>query len=238
MSNTKASKPDAKKIVKIVLNVVLWIFLVFAFLMMVFAFASISNDYGVPVLGNKVILTVASDSMKPTFEAGDLIVGTILTDEDKAALKKDDIVTFFVDLDGDGVKELNTHRVTSVDGSMVYTKGDNNQIADKDAVNKKDIICAWKESDTRIKGIGKAFAFLQSRTGFLCIIVIPLALFFIYEIIRFVMTIVKLKGGDKKTITAEDEEEIRRKAVEEYLRQKELEEKAQATDAPEGENKE
>ena len=52
------------------------------------------------------------------------------------------------------------------------------------------------------------------------------------------MTIVKLKGGDKKTITAEDEEEIRRKAVEEYLRQKELEEKAQATDAPEGENKE
>ena len=223
MSKTKANKADAKKIVKIVLNVLLWIFLAFSFLMMVFAFASISNDYGVPVLGNKVILTVASDSMKPTFEEGDFLVGTVISDEEKGQLKVGDIITYFVDLDGDGIKELNTHRIISITEEIIRTKGDNNSVADNYSVYEKDIVCTWKEGDARIKGLGSFFAFLQSRIGFLCIIVIPLALFFIYEIIRFVMTIVKLKGSDKKQITAEDEEEIRRKAIEEYLRMKEAE---------------
>ena len=219
MSNTKADKTKTKKIVGIVLNVLLWIFLVFAFLMMVFAFASISNDYGVPVLGKKVILTVQSDSMKPVFVEGDMIVGTVLTDEEKLNLKEGEIITFFTDLDGDGVKELNTHRITYTDGIEFRTKGDNNQLNDTYSVYGKDIVCKWDENkDTHIKGLGKFFGFLQSRIGFLCVIVIPLALFFIYEIIRFVMTIVKLKDGDKKKITAEDEAAIRQKAIEEYLK--------------------
>ncbi len=87
MSNTKADKTKAKKIVGIVLNVLLWIFLVFAFVMMVFAFASISNDYGVPVLGKKVILNVQSDSMSPTFNEGDMLVGTVVEEKDKENLK-------------------------------------------------------------------------------------------------------------------------------------------------------
>ena len=222
MSNTKADKTKAKKIVGIVLNVLLWIFLVFAFVMMVFAFASISNDYGVPVLGKKVILNVQSDSMSPTFNEGDMLVGTVVEEKDKENLKPGEIISFFIDLDGDGVKEINTHRIIETDGAQFTTKGDNevtNPVQDKYPVYSKDIICKWDENkDTRIKGLGKFFGFLQSRTGFLCVIVIPLALFFIYEIIRFVLTVIKLKDGGKKKITAEDEAAIRQKAIEEYLK--------------------
>ena len=75
--NTK--KETAMKVTKIALNVLLWLFLLFALTMMIFAFASISNDYGVPILGNKVILSVVSDSMEPTIEKGDAIVGKVLT---------------------------------------------------------------------------------------------------------------------------------------------------------------
>ena len=230
MSNTKANNTKAKKIVGIVLNVLLWIFLVFAFLMMVFAFASISNDYGVPVLGKKVILNVASDSMKPTFEARDMLIGTVLSDKEKEELKEGEIITFFVDLNGDGVKELNTHRIIDTNGVTFHTKGDNNPGEDGYSILAKDIVCKWSEGDTKIKGLGKAFGFLQSRIGFLCVIVIPLALFFIYEIIRFVMTIVKLKDGDKKKITAEEEAAIRQKAIEEYLK---LQQAAPAEEAKE-----
>jgi len=234
MSTTKADKTKTKKIIGIVLNVLLWIFLAFAFVMMIFAFASISNDYGVPVLGKKVILTVASDSMKPTFEQGDMLVGTVLTEDEKLKLQSGDIITFFTDLNGDGVKELNTHRITYTDGIEFRTKGDNNELNDSDSVNGRDIVCKWSESDTKIKGLGKVFAFLQSRIGFLCVIVIPLALFFIYEIIRFVMTIIKLKDGGKKKITAEDEAAIRQKAIEEYLKLHQAETaKEEPTEAPE-----
>lgn len=235
MGKTNNETTKTKKIVRIVLNVVLWIFLVFAFVMMVFAFASISNDYGVPVMGDKVILNVVSESMEPTINKGDLITGKVLTLEEKQTLKEGDIITFFADINGDGVKEINTHRIVNVNGTgegiTFRTKGDNASMYlegiedDGYTLRLDDIISTWKEGDTQIKGMGSVLGFLQSRVGFLCIVVIPLAVFFLYEIIRFVVTIIKVKNGDKKVITAEDEEEIRRKAVEDYLR-------AHAEDAP------
>ena len=222
MSNTEATQPKAKKITGIVLNVLLWIFLVFAFLMMVFAFASQSNDYNVPIMGNKVILTVATDSMEPTVKQGDLIVGTVLTPEEKTSLKEGDIITFFVDLNDDGQKELNTHRITVVnyEGKVgVYkTKGDNNLSEDGGKVYANEIVSIWHEGDTQLHGVGSVFGFLQSRLGFMCIVVIPLALFFIYEVVRLILIVFKIKNGDKRSITAEDEEEIRRRAVEEYIK--------------------
>ena len=215
---TANQQSKAKKIVGIVLNVLLWIFLVFAFVMVVFAFSSTSNDYRVPILGKKIILTVQSDSMKPTFKEGDLLVATVLTDDEKEQLQAGDIITFFVDLNNDGVKELNTHRIVSVNNGVFKTQGDNNAIADNYNVYARDIIASWKEGNTKIGGLGSFISFLQSSTGFLVVIVIPLVAFFVYEVIKLILTILKLRNKDKKTITADDEEEIKRKAIEEYLR--------------------
>lgn len=228
MGNEAKTENKSKKITRIVLNVVLWIFLAFAFVMMVFAFASISNDYGVPIMGNKVILNVVSDSMEPTIKKGDMISGTVLTLEEKQALQEGAIITFFADINGDGVKEINTHRIVKVNGTgediTFRTKGDNaarypiNVTDDGYNVRLDDVICTWKEGDSQVHGLGSVLSFLQSRVGFLCIVVIPLVLFFLYEIVRFVLTAVKVKNTGKRVISAEDEEEIRRKAVEEYLR--------------------
>ena len=228
MENTsQTKKSNANKVVKIVLNVLLWIFLIFAFLMMVFAFASVSNDYGVPILGDKVILNVVSDSMKPTFEKGDMLAGKTLTLEQKKALEEGEIITFFADINGDGVKEINTHRIVkkTVNGEeySFRTKGDNKDMypvnVDDDgySVRPDDSICTWKEGDTKVHGMGSFLAFMQSRTGFLCLVVIPLILFFLYEIVRFFLTLSKVRG--KKTeISQEEKDEIRRQAIEEYKR--------------------
>ena len=218
----QTQKSTAKKVVGIVLNVILWIFLAFAFLMMVFAFASVSNDYNVPVMGKKVIMNVVTESMEPVIKKGSLIVGTTLTDEEKAELKEGDVITFFVDLNGDGIKELNTHRIKIKDyggePGTFKTKGDNNPAEDDYIIRYSDIVCKWEEDGTQLRGIGSVFGFLQSRTGFLVIVVLPLALFFIYEVIRLVLAILKIKNADKRVITVEDEEEIRRKAIEDYLK--------------------
>ena len=229
MENTsQTKKSNAKKAVKIVLNVVLWIFLIFAFLMMLFAFASVSNDYGVPILGDKVILNVVSDSMNPTFKKGDMLAGKTLSLEEKKALEEGEIITFFADINGDGVKEINTHRIVkkTVDGETFSfrTKGDNaamypvNVDDDGYSVRPDDIICTWKKGDTQIHGLGSFLAFMQSRTGFLCLVVIPLILFFLYEIVRFFMTLSKVRGPRKAEISQEEKDEIRRQAIEEYKR--------------------
>ncbi|MBP5193395.1 MAG: signal peptidase I [Clostridia bacterium] len=223
----QTQKTTAKKVAGIVLNVLLWIFLAFAFLMMVFAFASVSNDYNVPVMGKKVIMNVVTESMEPVIKKGSLIVGTTLTDEEKAALKEGDIITFFVDLNGDGAKELNTHRIKIAnyggEPGTFKTQGDNNPAEDDYVIRYSDIVCKWEEGDAQLRGIGSAFGFLQSRTGFLVIVVLPLALFFVYEVIRLVLSVLKIKNADKRVITVEDEEEIRRKAIEDYLKSQKAE---------------
>lgn len=225
-TDAKKDNAKSKKIVKIVLNVLLWIFLVFAFIMMVFAFASISNDYGVPVLGKKVILNVVSDSMEPTIKKGDMITGTVLTLEQKKELKEGDIITYFADIRGKGVKEVNTHRIKSItelpNGERIFrTKGDNESLYNGKADDgydllMEDVICTWKEGDTQLHGMGAFLGFLQSRVGFLCIVVIPLALFFIYEVVHFVFMVRKIKGKDSRSISDAEKDEIRRQAIEEY----------------------
>lgn len=167
--------------------------------------------------------------MEPTIRTGDMIVGTVISAEEKAELQEGDIITYFIDLNGDGTKELNTHRIVEkrVAGETYTfrTKGDNpNSYSDHDVddgynVGIDDILCTWKQGDTQIAGLGAVIGFLQSSLGFLLIVIIPLVLLFVYEIVRLIVMIVKIKGKEgNKEISEAEKEEIRRRAIEEYKR--------------------
>ena len=71
---------------------------------------------------------------------------------------------------------------------------------------------------SKIPGLGKAMDFLSTRVGFGVCILLPLILFFIYQVVKFVMSFMSVKNTGKKVISAADEELIRQKAVEEYLK--------------------
>jgi signal peptidase len=79
----------------------------------------------------------------------------------------------------------------------------------------------------KLSGIGTVISFLQTSKGFLLCIVLPLLLFFLYELYRFIIAFINLKNNGKKQLTAAEEELIKQRAIEEYLRQKEEAEKAQ-----------
>lgn len=218
----KSSK--LRKVLSIIGNVILWLFVVFAVFMTILVFSSQSNKNDIPSIMGKSFITIQSDSMDPTFKAGDLIIGNVLTDDEKKTLQKGDVITFYSDLNGDGINELNTHRIVDKyeeSGYIYYvTKGDNqstNPVNDKNPVISQYALA--KYTGTRVPGVGRVINFLQSSLGFLLVIVIPLVLFFLYELYRFVMQVRKLKG--KKNISPEEEEEIKKRAIEEYLRQQE-----------------
>lgn len=211
----------AKRTVKIVVNVLLWVYLVLALVMTIVAFSAQASNAGYPKFGNTCFLTVSSDSMNGPdgFKKGDLIVSHVLTDEEKNNLQVGDVVTFYIDLPDDNIdgKVLNTHRIVAKpDGDSVtyITKGDAAPGNDP-AIRPADIEAKW--TGKRIGGIGAVLAFLRSSTGFLVCIVLPLAAFFIYELVVMINTINKIRNKDKKQITKEDEELIKQRAVEEYL---------------------
>ena len=236
--------PKTKKTIKIVVDVLLWIFLAFSLLMTILAFTAQASSAGFPKLGSSCLLTVQSDSMAEPggFYKGDLIIGKTMTDEQKQNLKVGDVVTYYMDLtpsDGIDNKELNTHRIVRVDkdaaGRVIYyTKGDHNSLEDGEPIRWNAVEAIW--TGTRIAGIGAVIGFLQSPTGFLICVVIPLLLFFLYELYVLIFTVIQIRNKGKRQITAADEELIKQRAIEEYLRQQ-AEAAAKANENPQSEEK-
>lgn len=231
-----------KNVINKIIGVIVVIFIIFAVLVTIMAFSTINNKDGVPAIGGIALLNVQTDSMSPTFKPGDLILGKKLKDADIKALKEGDVITFFADIEGNGEMALNSHRIVEKveNGDLTYfiTKGDKFAVEDTNEVYMSEVKCKW--TGIRLPGMGAFIDFLKTPTGFLVCIVLPLALFFIYELVRFVMTIMKIKAEKagnavSSEITALEEEEIKRKAVEEYIK-KQAEEAAQKAETTEENN--
>ena len=216
-------KSKAGKVFGILATVLVWVFVALSVLVTVYVFACTSNADGAPVIGGKCYLAVLTDSMSPTFEPGDMIIGDAVSGAERYELKVGDVISFKIgDVNGDDKDDINSHRIveilTNEEGttSGYRTQGDNESLEDFRTVSPIDVVSVW--NGKRIKGIGKVFTFLYTSTGFLCCVVIPLFLVFAYEIFYFAKSVMKIKNEGKRQITAEDEEEIKRKAVEEFLR--------------------
>ena len=229
-------KAKTMKILRIAGNVVIWLIVAFAVVTTIFAFAARNGEEGVPTLGNKCYLTVQSDSMAPTFKKGDLLISRYLSGtEEVYDLKEHDVITFRTVIEGKPA--LNTHRIKTVNvlgnGSVTYvTHGDNNLEGQDETVHPGDVVAVW--TGRKMGGVGKVISFLQTQLGFGLCIVLPMLLFFGYELYRFIVALIAVKNTGKKQITAADEELIKQKAVEEYLRQQAAAkgEQVEATEQP------
>ena len=188
----------AKKGITVVIILALWIIILLAAL---FAFTTLAtrDEGNVSSLAGFTPMVVESDSMAPTFSKGDLIV---IKKCDTASLNEGDIITFHTIINNEYA--LNTHRIESIaemNGARSYvTKGDNNDIADTHVIADGDIVGKYV---TRVPGLGKVMNFLSGSVGFLVLIVLPLLLFFIYQVYNLIMVSINLK----KAVAVEEAKE-------------------------------
>lgn len=184
----KGVMSTVKKAASVVVSVVMWIIILVAAL---FSFTTLAtkDDGSVSSLAGFTPLTVQSESMEPTFGENDLI---IIQQCDPSTLKEGDIVTFHTIIDNQYA--LNTHRIVSinqVNGLNSYTtKGDNNDLADQHVIADGDIVGKYA---FKIPYLGAVMDVLSSTWGFLIIIVLPMLLFFIYQVYHLVIVGMNLK---------------------------------------------
>lgn len=149
-------------------------------------------------------MTVQSNSMSPTFDQGDLIV---IKTCDTSKLQVGDIVTFHTIIENQYA--LNTHGIESIDelnGMRSFTaKDDNNDVADTHIISDGDIVGQYV---FKIPGMGKVMDFLSSTWGFLIVIVLPMLLFFIYQVYHLVIV-----GMNLKRAMAEEDRMARAAAI-------------------------
>lgn len=178
---------------------------------------SYTNKDEVPGIGGIFPLIVLTDSMEPTIHGGDLIISKTVAAED---VKVGDVISFF-DPAGNGSSIL-THRVVEVieeNGELSFrTRGDANNTDDRDAVPAKSLIGRYSK---RIPGMGRVAMFMQSTTGLIVCVLLPIILLVAYDILRR-RSYDKKKQNDNDALLAELEALRAEKA------QKELAEKAES----------
>lgn len=193
MSTSKGSKA-----LTVVISVILWLVIILAAF---FAFTTLATRDAnkVASIAGYTPLTVQSESMAPTFNAGDLI---IIKKCDTSKLEVGDIVTFHTIIANQYA--LNTHRIETIEeqsGVRAFvTKGDNNAISDSHVISDGDIVGQYV---VRLAGFGKVMNFLSGSVGFFLVIVLPMLLFFIYQVYHLIMVSISLK----KAIALEAAEE-------------------------------
>ena len=178
-----------KRIGTIVISVLLWVVILVAALYAFTTMASRDNQ-NVANLFGYTPLTVQSDSMAPTFSAGDLI---FIHTCDPSTLKEGDIICFHTIIDNEYA--LNTHRISKIeemgDIRSYTTIGDNNNgIEDQHVISDGDIVGKYVG---HVSKLGNVMDFLSSSAGFLLVIVLPMLLFFIYQVYNLIMISISLK---------------------------------------------
>ena len=193
-----------KNVVSVLLSVVLWAIIL---LMALFTFTTLAtrDEQSVARLAGFTPLIVKSDSMAPTFYAGDMIV---IKECKPSELTEGDVITFHTIINNEYA--LNTHRITEIraNGEVrnYVTKGDNNEVEDTHIISDGDIVGRYIG---KIPGLGKVMTFLSSSIGFLVVIVLPMLIFFIYQIYHLIMVSINLK----KAVAVEAAEEQAKKDI-------------------------
>ena len=226
-SEKKQSK-KWKKVLGWVLTAVFAVVLIFCVIVVVQA-----KTAKKPFLFGYATFFVVSGSMEPTIHVGDVIL--IKTIEDPSELQKGDIVTFN-GKKGDLAGKVVTHRLISdgvVNGEITTCGDANHGIADP-SHSYSDVIGKYVKTSSFLTTVYMAFT---SKYGFLLIVFIPLLILLVVQIVNFRRACKMDKDGKmpeektaeevKEQAVKEKEEEIKRKAIEDYLASKKRIEQAQ-----------
>lgn len=229
----KQRKP--RKVLNTIINVVLVIAIVVAGIATYVSFVS-SSGQGAPNIFGLRLLSIQTNSMADTLLPGDLVVSTGV--KDPADLRPGDIITYWTVINGERV--LNTHRIINIyDGGdylIFETQGDNNTTVDPLTVHESEIIGKYS---FHISGVGKVFDYLQTPTGFLIVVVVPVFIFFIYHLVQFFRVLFEYQNvknrikyeqerGRTEDLIAAQQEEQAKKEAERAQMEAELREKLRA----------
>lgn len=162
ISNKIRNKKVTKRIFKSIILVVLIVLFV---VNLILSFEEHTHILGI------YMFNITSESMEPTFYKNDLaIVKKCNSDE----LKKGDIITFKQD---DRIISHRILRITKEKGEERFiTKGDNNDIQDKDQVTKQNV---YGKVLFTIPKVGKGVQYIQNARGFINIFIFILIVYFL-----------------------------------------------------------
>ena len=180
MSKNKEKTSTAHK-VQTVIGIVLCVILIPILILNIsLIIRSFTDPDEVPSVGGYLPLIVLTDSMYPQIQSGDMIICHTAQPED---IQVGDVIAFF-DPAGNGTSVV-THKVIEItqvaSGIGWVTQGIANNAPDFLPVPAENLVGVYQ---TRIGGLGNVVMFMQSTTGLIVCVVLPILLLVGYDILR------------------------------------------------------
>ncbi len=158
------------------------------------------NDYKISIFGDNSLIIVDNKEFEPDYKKGTLL---IIKKNANDEIKEGDSVFFYnhyqSQVSVSYSKVTKTEKIT--DTETTYTITGDQPISSEYVIGKASTTKA-------IEGIGSIMKFMESRIGFILVIVFPIAVIFIYEIYVVVKEITRPeKEEEKKEVKDEPKEE-------------------------------
>ena len=202
----KKGKSIGMTILNTFINILIIIVLVVSLVVATLALTSKANN-GVPSIFGYSFHTIQTSSMEGgsdeyqggNYDVGDLVIGKTTSGNPNEVYEMGDIVVYTTE---DENISMIVHRIVAIDdstGERVYTtKGDNNEVEDKTTHTAAQIVAVTYDHNYQgavLKGLGKALDFIRTGQGFFFVVLLPMIIFFLYEIVRVVLNAVNYRNA-------------------------------------------
>ena len=133
------------------------------------------NEYSVTEFGNNTLIIINDDSLEPDYTEGDLVIAK---KEKIDEIESGDKIFFYNDKD---IKLGEVKQVNKYEGiSTTFILDGNHQVIEDDVIGSEESVKTYNK-------IGKVLSILESRWGFLFLIIFPSVLAFLHEIFQVVV---------------------------------------------------
>lgn len=139
------------------------------------------NDYNITVLGDKTFVIVRDDDLLPDYQKGDLV---IVTRNPNRNVVVGDKIFFY----SDDKEEVSVNLGTVVEKVNV-TKTETTFTMNGDYPISSEYLIGKTETSKVFHKLGSVLSVLESRFGFLFLIIFPILVLFIYEIFAVIKEI-------------------------------------------------
>ncbi len=159
----KKRKSISNKVKKIV-----FIFMIILLYNLTLIYISYMNKYDAPTFFNFKAFVISTGSMRPELDIDDVVIVEACDEKD---LHVGNIITYWSD------DEIITHRIVNISNDKVkkyYTKGDNNNVGDKQYVTYSDI---EGKMVFKIPGLGKLFNNIKEGVVVILVLLVILVLY-------------------------------------------------------------
>ena len=226
---TPEKKPQKtwKKVLRVIFTVVVIVVLAFCVIVVVQA-----KSAKKPFLFGYATFYVLTGSMEPVIHVGDVIIDeSVHSIED---LQVGDIITY-QGKEGEFAGKTVTHKIQRIEGDKIVTRGVSTMsVKDDPAITFDDVVGRYVKTSAFLTTV---YSIFTSKYGFLLIVFIPLIILLIIQIVNFRRAcrmdddgkLPEEKSAEeiKEKAVKEKEEEIKRKAIEDYLASKKRIEEAE-----------